>query len=115
LVSRFVVMEIALPVPLRIFKMVIAQQARDKRILQLIDKIKDVYLIAQSIVGIKQGPIVQFTMEKLLKQTIQCGHFIQKYSKTSFKGMRPVINYQKCLFSLDILCSSLGYRYCIRH
>ena len=68
-------------------QMVQAQQARNVKILGLIKAMEDTYSFVVSADELKSHSVLQDIMEEILKQTIECGYFIQSYTRRSFGGM----------------------------
>ena len=68
--------------------MVQAQQARDVKILGLVTAMEDTFSFVVSADELKTHPVLQDIMEELLKQTIECGYFIQVYTRRNFGGRR---------------------------
>ena len=67
--------------------MVQAQQARDVKILGLVRVMEDAYSFVVSADELKSHSVLQDIMEQILKQTIECGYFIQGYTRRSFGSM----------------------------
>jgi ABC-type amino acid transport substrate-binding protein len=67
-------------------QMVQAQQARDQQILDLVTAMEDTYSFVVSADELKQNDKLQDIINQILKQTIECGYFIQKYTRHSFGG-----------------------------
>ena len=61
--------------------MVQAQQARNVKILGLLTTMKDTFSFLVSADKLKSHPVLQDIMEEILKQTIECGYFIQDYTR----------------------------------
>jgi hypothetical protein len=68
-------------------QMVQAQQARDQQILGLVMAMENTYSLVISTDELKSHPVLQDIMEQILKQTIECGYFIQGYTRHNFGGM----------------------------
>jgi hypothetical protein len=66
--------------------MVQAQQARDQQILGLLMAMEDTYSFAVSADELKNHPVLQDIVAQILKQTIECGYFIQEYTRRNFGG-----------------------------
>jgi hypothetical protein len=66
--------------------MVQAQQARDVKILDLIRAMENAYSFVVSADELKNHPVLQDIIEQILKQTIECGYFIQGYARHNFGG-----------------------------
>ncbi|KIM84471.1 hypothetical protein PILCRDRAFT_384410 [Piloderma croceum F 1598] len=65
-------------------KMVQAQQARDQQILGLLTAMENTYSFVVSADELKSHPVLQDIIEQILKQTIECGYFIQEYTQRNF-------------------------------
>jgi hypothetical protein len=66
--------------------MVQGQQARDQKILELVALMENTYSFAICADELKKYPVLQDVLEQILKQTIQCGYFIQEYTRRNFGG-----------------------------
>ena len=66
--------------------MVQAQQARNVKILDLVRAMENIYSFVVSADELKSNDVLQDIMEKILKQTIKCGEFIQDYTRRDFGG-----------------------------
>ena len=66
--------------------MVKAQQDRNDKILDLVRAMEKTYSFVVSADELKSQPVLQDIMEEILKQTIECGYFIQGYTRRSFGG-----------------------------
>jgi len=66
--------------------MVQAQRARDQQILGLVTAMENTYSFVVSADELKSHPVLQDIMERILKQTIECGYFIQEYTQHNFGG-----------------------------
>jgi len=66
--------------------MVKAQQVRDQRISDLVSTMEDTYSFVAFADELKANGVLQDIVEKILKQTIECGFFIQKYTQHNFGG-----------------------------
>ena len=64
--------------------MVQAQQAQDSKVLELIKAMDRTYSIVKSADELKNHAILQDIFVQILKQTIECGHFIQQYIRRNF-------------------------------
>jgi len=71
--------------------MVQAQQARDVEILYLVRTMEKAYSFVISADELKNHPVLQDIIEQILKQTIECGYFIQGYARRGFGGTWQVI------------------------
>jgi hypothetical protein len=67
--------------------MVQAQQNRDQKILDLVTTMEDTYSFVDSMDELKKNHVLQDIVEQILKQTIECGYFIQGYMRHNFGGM----------------------------
>ena len=67
--------------------MVQAQQNRDQKILDLVATMEDTYSFVDSMDELKKNRVLQDVVEQILKQTIECGYFIQEYMRHNFGGM----------------------------
>jgi hypothetical protein len=66
--------------------MVQAQQAQDLKILDLVKAMEKTYSFAVSVGELKNSSILQDIILLILKQTIECGYFIQNYTRHNFGG-----------------------------
>jgi hypothetical protein len=66
--------------------MVKAQQGRDQQILDLVTTMENTYSFVVSAEELKKYPILQDIVEQILRQTIECGYFIQDYTRRNFGG-----------------------------
>ena len=64
--------------------MVQAQQAQDSKVLELVKAMERTYSIVESADELKNYPVLQEIIVQILKQTIECGHFIQQYMRRKF-------------------------------
>ena len=67
-------------------QMVKAQQAREKQILDLIRTMENTYSLMVSVDELKSHIFLQDIVEQILKQMIECGYFIQEYTRRNFGG-----------------------------
>jgi len=67
--------------------MVQAQHGRDQQILGLVTMMENSYSFVASATELKENPVLQDIVEQILKQTIECGYFIQEYTRHGFGGM----------------------------
>ena len=67
-------------------QMVQAQQARNAKILDLVTAMEETFSFVVSADELKSHPVLQDIMEEILKQTIECGYFIQVYTRRNFGG-----------------------------
>jgi hypothetical protein len=70
--------------------MVQAQQHRDQRILDLVNMMEDTYSFVVSADELKNRSDLQEIVKRILKQTIECGYFIQQYAQHNFGGKRQL-------------------------
>ena len=70
--------------------MVEAQQAQDSKVLKLVKAMERTYSIVKSMDELKSSFVLQEIILQILKQTIECGHFIQQYIRPSFVGKLQV-------------------------
>lgn len=66
--------------------MVQAQQCRDQMLSVLITTMGDTYSLVVSVDKLKDDLALQEIVEQILKQTIECGFFIQEYTRRNFGG-----------------------------
>ena len=66
--------------------MVQDQQARDQKILELVASMDNTYSFVICADELKKYPALQDVLEQILKQTIECGYFIQEYTRRNFGG-----------------------------
>jgi hypothetical protein len=67
--------------------MVQAQHAQDFKILALVKAMEKTYSFIVSADELKNSPVLQDIIVQILKQTIECGYFIQEYTRHNFGGM----------------------------
>ena len=67
--------------------MVLAQQARELKILDLVKEMEKTYSFTVSVDELKNYPVLQDIIVLMLEQTIECGYFIQEYTRSNFGGM----------------------------
>ena len=67
--------------------MVLAQQARDSKIQGLVKEMWKTYSFTVSVDELKNYPVLQDIIVLMLEQTIECGYFIQEYTRSNFGGM----------------------------
>ena len=67
--------------------MVLAQQARDSKIQGLVKEMGKTYSFTVSVDELKNYPVLQDIIVLMLEQTIECGYFIQEYTRSNFGGM----------------------------
>lgn len=70
-------------------KMVNAQQSLDQKISDLVTTMEDTYTLVLSAQKLKENDVLQDIVGQILKQTIECGFFIQEYTRHSF-GARAI-------------------------
>ena len=68
-------------------QMVQAQHARNVKLLGLIKAMENTYSFEVSADKLKSHPVLQDVIVEILKQTIECGYFIQRYMRPNFGGM----------------------------
>ena len=66
--------------------MIKAQQVRDRKILDLVAVMEETYSLAMSVKELKNDERIQDIIKRILKQTIECGYFIQEYTRRNFGG-----------------------------
>jgi hypothetical protein len=71
--------------------MVKAQQVRDQRILNLVTTMEETYSFVVSADELKQEYDLQDIVKRILKQTIECGYFIQEYVRHNLGGLWRVL------------------------
>ena len=67
--------------------MIKAQQVRDRKILDLVMAMEETYSLAISVSELKKDERLQDIINQILRQTIECGYFIQEYTRRNFGGM----------------------------
>ncbi|KAF8712129.1 hypothetical protein AX14_013128 [Amanita brunnescens Koide BX004] len=72
-------------------KIVQAQQARNVKILDLVRAMEKTYSFVVSTDELKSQPVLQDIIEEIMKETIECGYFIQGYARRSF-GESAIVN-----------------------
>ena len=76
--------------------MIKAQQVRDRKILDLVTAMEETYSLAISVSELKKDEMLQDIINQILRQTIECGYFIQEYTRRNFGGMcRPLLREPK--------------------
>jgi len=68
------------------FNIVQAQRHRDQRILDLVTTMDDTYSFVVSADEMKKHSDLQDIVKRILKQTIECGYFIQEHARRNFGG-----------------------------
>ena len=66
--------------------MVQGQEVRDQKILELVGSMENTYSFVIYADELKKYPLLQDVLEQILKQTIECGYFIQEYTRRNFGG-----------------------------
>ncbi|MDQ1532139.1 MAG: hypothetical protein QOE37_2264 [Microbacteriaceae bacterium] len=66
--------------------MVKGQQDRDGKISNLVRTMEDTYSFVALVDELKKNQVLQDVVEQILKQTIECGFFIQEYARRNFAG-----------------------------
>ena len=66
--------------------MIQGQQVRDQKILELVASMENTYSFVIYADELKKYPVLQDVLEQILKQTIECGYFIQEYTRRNFGG-----------------------------
>ena len=67
--------------------MIKAQQVRDRKIFDLVTAMEETYSLAISVSELKKDERLQDIISQILRQTIECGYFIQEYTRRNFGGM----------------------------
>ena len=67
--------------------MIKAQQVRDRKIFDLVTAMEESYSLAISVNELKNDERLQDIVNRILRQTIECGYFIQEYTRRNFGGM----------------------------
>ena len=67
--------------------MIKAQQIRDRKILDLVTAMEETYSFAMSVKELKNDERIQDIINQILRQTIECGYFIQEYMRRNFVGV----------------------------
>ena len=62
------------------------QQDRDQKISSLVRTMEETYSFVALVDELKKNPVLQDVVEQILKQTIECGFFIQEYARHNFAG-----------------------------
>jgi hypothetical protein len=78
-------------------QMVQAQKARNVKILNLVRAMTDAYSFVVSADELKSHPVLQNIIEEILKQTIECGYFIQGYTRRNFGGTRHALRHRSLI------------------
>ena len=66
--------------------MVEGQQTRDQKISELVKTMEDAYSFVNMAEELKKNHVLQTIIEQIVKQTIECGFFIQEYGRRHFAG-----------------------------
>ena len=67
--------------------MIQAQQALDRKIPDLVTAMEETYSLVISVDELKKDERLQDIINQILRQTIECGYFIQEYTRRNFGGM----------------------------
>jgi hypothetical protein len=60
------------------------QHRRDEKIADLVQTMDEIYSFVTSTDKLKKSDVLQDVVEQILKQTIECGFFIQGYMRHNF-------------------------------
>jgi hypothetical protein len=85
-VSQILIVSVLFPDIYLFDQLVQAQQARDQQILGLLAAMENTYSFVVSADELKSHPVLQDIVAQILKQTIECGYFIQEYTRRNFGG-----------------------------
>jgi hypothetical protein len=66
--------------------MIQAQQVRDQKILDLVTAMEETYSFTISANELKKDEKLQDVINQILRQTIECGYFVQEYTRRNFGG-----------------------------
>jgi hypothetical protein len=66
--------------------MIQAQQVRDQKIHDLVTAMEETYSLTVSANELKKDEKLQDVINQILRQTIECGYFIQEYTRRNFGG-----------------------------
>ena len=66
--------------------MIQAQQVRDQKIHDLVTAMEETYSLTISANELKKDEKLQDVINQILRQTIECGYFIQEYTRRNFGG-----------------------------
>jgi hypothetical protein len=66
--------------------MIQAQQVRDQKIHDLVTAMEETYSLTISANELKKDEKLQDVINQILRQTIECGYFIQEYARRNFGG-----------------------------
>ena len=66
--------------------MVKGQQDRDQKISSLVRTMEETYSFVALVDELKKNVVLQDVVGQILKQTIECGFFIQEYARHNFVG-----------------------------
>ena len=64
--------------------MVQAQRTQDSNVLELVKAMERTYSIVKSTDELKSYSVLQDIIIQILKQTIECGYFIERYTRRNF-------------------------------
>ena len=67
--------------------MIQAQQALDRKIPDLVTAMEETYSLVISVDELKKDERLQDIINQILRQTIECGYFIQEYMRRNFVGV----------------------------
>lgn len=67
-------------------QLVQAQKGRDDRITQLVDTMRPTYSTVIGSESLQEDKLLQNVVDRILKQTVGCGFFIQNRTRRSFTG-----------------------------
>ena len=65
-------------------QMVQAQQVQDSKVMELVKAMERTYLIVKSTDELRSYSVLQDIIVQMLKQTIECGYFIEQYTRRNF-------------------------------
>jgi len=72
--------------------MIQAQQVQDQQILDLVTAMEETYSLTISANELKKDEKLQDIINQILRQSIECGYFIQEYTRRNFGGTwRPLL------------------------
>ena len=66
--------------------MIQAQQVRDQKIHDLVTAMEETYSLTVSANELKKDEKLQDIINQILRQTIECGYFVQEYTRRNFGG-----------------------------
>jgi len=64
--------------------MIQAQQVQDQQILDLVTAMEETYSLTISANELKKDEKLQDIINQILRQSIECGYFIQEYTRRNF-------------------------------